>query len=401
MLGSDPFLSLSQANIVEACARASALQAAGRHDAAIDLWARIVRAAPRSAEAQFNFALSCIALERWREAELAFQRAVALKPDWTDARHRLGNLLHAVGRWDEVEPHYAVAVQRDPENWRARLDLAHLYLGRGNFARGWLLFEARRALGVQHVDTPALPNEWQGEPLTGASVLVWPEQGFGDQIQFARFVPELTARGADVTLVAPTELVALFAGLGVRVVERAAGAEMPAPDYWTCLLSLPNYLGVRLETLSGRPYLSAPPDRRARWAGFAPQGGVGVVWAAQPMPNPQRSMPSRALLQPLADAGARLIDLHPPPGADFADTAAIIEQLDLVVTVDTAVAHVAGALGKPCWVLLPWLNADWKWMQGRAGSPWYDSVRLFRQPAHGDWESVVREVVEAWRASAG
>ena len=401
MQSADPYAYLTQANIQSAAQHASALQSAGRVAEAADLWRRIAYAAPRSAEVRFNLGLSLIGLERFDDAEQALKAAVTLKPDLAFMRHRLGALLQATGRWADAEPHHLAALKRDPELWRARLDLAHVYLGQGNFSRGWPLYEARRAAqDDEQIAAPPLANEWQGEPLPGRRLLVWPEQGYGDQIQFARFVPELAARGADVTLVAPPPLSALFEGLGVRVVEKAAETELPAPDYWTFLLSTPLHLGVRLETLSAAPYLAAPAGRRAQWAGFAPRGGVGVVWQGRATPNPHRSLPSRDLLQPLADAGAHLVDLQPEPGADFADLAAVMEQLDLVVTIDTAAAHLAGALGKPCWLLLPWYMADWRWMQGRDDSPWYGSVRLFRQRAHGDWRGVVAEVAAAWRALA-
>ena len=397
----DPFPVLTQANIQSAAQHASALQAAGRMGEAAELWARIVATAPRSAEARFNLGLSLLALERFGEAEAALRSAVQLKPKAAFMQHRLGTLLQATGRWAEAVAHHLAALETDPELWRARLDLAHAYLGQGNFSRGWPLYEARRAApGDEHLAAPPLANEWQGEPLPGRRLLVWPEQGYGDQIQFARFLPELAARGAAVTLVTPPPLTALFGGLGVQVVERASRIELPQPDYWTFLLSSPHHLGVRLETLSGAPYLAAPADRRARWAGYARKGAVGVVWQGRATPNPHRSLPSRDLLAPLAAAGADLFDLQPEPGADFADLAAVMEQLDLIVTIDTAAAHLAGALGKPCWLLLPWFGADWRWMQGRDDSPWYASMRLFRQRAHGDWAGVIAEVVAAWRERA-
>jgi hypothetical protein len=398
----DPFAVLTQANIMSAVQHAAALQSGGRVAEAADLWRRIASAAPANAEARFNLAVSLLAMERFSEAEQAFRSAASLKPDAPFIRHRLGNLLQATGRWAEAEPHYLAALERDPELWRARLDLAHIYLGQGNFSRGWPLYEARRAvLGEEHLAAPPLANEWQGEPLPGRRLLVWPEQGYGDQMQFARFVPELAARGADVTLVTPPPLTALFRGLGVRVVEKAAEMELPEPDYWTFLLSAPHHLGVRLETLSSAPYLRAPADRRIQWSGYAPKGSVGVVWQGRPTPNPHRSIPSRDVLRPLADAGAKLVYLQPEPGVDFADLAAIIEQLDLVVTIDTAAAHLAGALGKPCWLLTPWFNNDWRWMQDRDDSPWYGSMRLFRQQSHGDWAGVMDEVVAAWKERHG
>jgi hypothetical protein len=395
------FLVLSQSNINDACAQAAALQSEGRFGPAADLWARISRAAPGSADALVNLAGSLIGAERFAEAEQALRRALQLRPEWPHIQQQLGNLLHALGRWDAAEPHYQAVLKADPELWRTRFDLSLITLGQGNFSKGWPLWEARRAVPGLEIDAPALPNEWQGEPLAGSSILVWPEQAFGDQIMFVRFVAELAARGADVTLVAPWELSALFGCLPVRVVERSPVMSLPEPDRWAPLLSLPLHLGVRLETLPAGPYLSAPPDRRRRWRGHASPRSVGVIWASSGKSNPQRSMPSPETFQPLADAGAKLLHLYPPPGDDFADTAAIMEQLDLIVTVDTATAHLAGALGKPCWVLLPWLNNDWRWMQGRDDSAWYRSVRLFRQRAHGDWAGVMAEVVDAWRARAG
>jgi hypothetical protein len=204
--------------------------------------------------------------------------------------------------------------------------------------------------------------------------------------------------GADVTLVAPPELTALFATLGVHVVEQQPKTTLPAVDLWTLLLSIPHRLGTTLETLPTAPYLDVAAERRARWAGHARPGAVGIAWRGRPThgADRHRSLPSKELLRPLADAGAELVDLS-QVGDDFADLAAVVEQLDLVVTVDTAVAHLAGALGKPCWMLLPWFRTDWRWLQGREDSPWYPSVRLFRQPAFGDWASVTARVADAWR----
>lgn len=379
--------------------RATALQAAGEARPAADLWRQVARAAPGIAGAQFNLGATLLACSEFKGAEAAFRAAIRLKPDFADAHHRLGNVLQATGRWGKTGPCYQEALRLQPDLWRARLDLAHLHLGLGDFERGWPLFEARRSLSEDHIRPPALDGEWQGDDVAGKRVLVWPEQGFGDQMMFARFVPQLAARGAEVTLLAPPELARLFEAsfADVTVVVHADGAHIEAPDRWTMLASLPLHLGVTLPTLPAGPYLTAPAAARERWRGFAEPGSVGVVWQGRATPNPHRSLPSRDVLKPLEDAGARLVDIVPPDGGDFADTAAMIEQLDLVVTVDTAVAHLASALGKPVWILTPWLNSDWRWMQKRRDCPWYASARLFRQPAHGDWDSVIAEVVSAWR----
>jgi hypothetical protein len=324
----DPYATITQDNVLQAFHHAADLKAEGRMAEAAALWARIVAAAPASAEAQANFGQALFELERFDEAEAAYRRAIQLKPNAGWAHLRLANLLHATNRWREAEASYRTALALDPANDRIQLDLGHLYLGLGDYARGWPLFEARKKVPGQNAEPLPLPNEWQGEPLAGKSILVWPEQGFGDQIQFARFVPELVKRGADVTLVSPPELTALFQGLGARVVEHTPELNLPQPDYWTLIMSIPHRLGITLGTLPNTPYLHPPADRRTKWAGYAPAGAVGVVWHGRPVPNPHRSLPSRDTLQPLADAGVTLFDLQPSPGEDFADLAAVIEQLD-------------------------------------------------------------------------
>jgi tetratricopeptide (TPR) repeat protein len=392
---------LTQDNILAAFMRAGELQTAGQAAEAADLWRHVVAAAPRSAEARANFGGTLLELGDAAGAEAELRAAVALAPDAAFAHCNLGRLLHLTRRWAEAEAAYRAALALAPDEPKARLGLGQLYLGLGDYARGWPLYEARSEIPSQNAPRLALPGEWRGEPLAGKRLLLWPEQGYGDQIQFARFAPVLRDMGAEVTLVAPPELTALFATLGVEVAAQTSGLTLPAPDHWSLLLSAPHRLGVTLETLPAAPYLSAPADRRAKWAGHAGKGAVGVVWRGRQTPGvAHRSLPGFEALQPLAAAGARLIDLSEPVG-DFADLAAIIEQLDLLVTIDTAAAHLAGALGKPCWVLVPGFRADWRWLQDRADSPWYPSLRLFRQALFGPWEPVVEAVADAYRAQFG
>ncbi len=314
----------------------------------------------------------------------------------------MASLLHKTGRWREAEVHYAKALELAPDDARLRTDFGHLLLGLGDFARGWPLYESRKDLMGYGSERLPLANEWQGEPISGRSLLVWPEQGFGDQIQFARFAPVLQEAGADVTLVCPPELAGLFAELPVRIVERTGSLTLTPPDHWTLALSAPRHLGLSLADISGAPYLRAPAERRNRWTGYASGRAVGVAWRGRSThPNDShRSLPSADLLTtPLREAGMTTVDLTNPVG-DFADLAAIVEQLDLVVTVDTALAHLAGAMGKECWVLLPWFRQDWRWFQDRDDSPWYDSVRLFRQTADGDWGPVLDRIAAAAQARA-
>lgn len=390
---------LANQDLAAAFREASALQAAGSNPAAAALWREIVEAFPAVAEAWRNFGDVLTALGRFTEAEGAYRKACALRPDAAWSLWGLAGFLAKTGRWREADPFYSRALAAAPEDAALRLAYGHLRLGLGDFAAGWPLFESRKGLAGQGADPPPLGREWRGEPLAGQRLVIWPEQGFGDQIQFARYAPELQARGAQVVLACPPELAALFAELPVKVASGAQALALDERDDWTLALSVPGRLGVTLADLSGAAYLRAPADRRARWAGYAPAGAVGVAWRGRAShPNDaHRSLPSIEALEPLRRAGANLLDLSQPVG-DFADLAAIVEQLDLVVTVDTALAHLTGALGKPCWVLLPWFRQDWRWLQGRADSPWYDSVRLFRQAAPGDWAPVLESVAEAFSA---
>ncbi|HEY8003252.1 MAG TPA: tetratricopeptide repeat-containing glycosyltransferase family protein [Phenylobacterium sp.] len=387
---------LTNETIMAAFQAASALQAQGRFAEAAPRWREIVEAAPGSAEAWRNFADVLTALNDFAAAESAYRRAHAGRPDAMWAQWGLAGFLHKTGRWREAEPLYAQALAAAPDNPHLRLAYGHLRLGLGDFAGGWPLFEARKGLPGQGADPPPLRSEWQGEPVTGRRLLVWPEQGFGDQIQFVRYALALKAQGAEVTLVCPPELHALFAELPLKVAAGAQSLTIDQPDYWTLALSAPHRLGVNLKDVTGAAYLRAPAGRRAKWAGHADKGAVGVAWRGRGThPNDaHRSLPSFEALRPLREAGAVLVDLTEPLG-DFADLAAVIEQLDLVVSVDTAVAHLAGALGKPCWILLPWFRQDWRWFQEREDSPWYDGVRLFRQTIAGDWTPVVERVAQA------
>lgn len=292
-----------------------------------------------------------------------------------------------------------VARQRPdhPTVLRFGLELGAALLAAGRYAEGWPWMEARVQLRPDAVPSVGVRfPEWTGEPLDGKSILVWVEQGFGDQIMLARFANQLAAQGARATLATRPPLVDLLAQMpGVAAVIPVALREavsVPRHDYWSRYFSLPYRLGVTLENLSGAPYLSAPPDRRERWGG---RRGVGLMWrpsatgfnsAAKVMPDPQA--------QRLLARGVVSLQPEDTGVADFADTAALIEGLDLVISVDTAVAHLAGAMGKPCWTLLPREGVDWRWMHDRADSPWYDSMRLFRQGEAG-WSALVDDVEAA------
>jgi len=273
---------------------------------------------------------------------------------------------------------------------------------------------------------------WQGEPLAGRSLLIGFEAGHGDMIQFCRYAGVIKAGGAArVDVICHPALKRLFAGLDG--LDGASGFDEPLPqrhwDYWVPPLSLPFHFRTRPDSLPAQlPYLHADPLLRDEWAAeLAAQSSpgqlrVGLVWkgSANFENDDQRSLPALALLAPLGSIpgvrwfslqkGAGEVEAAQPPAAlplvdlgsrlrDFADTAAVIANLDLVIGVDTAVMHLAGALAKPCWLLLPDFKTDWRWLAGRSDSPWDPGVmRLFRQPGMGDWPSVIAEVAAALAA---
>ena len=360
-------------------------------------------------------------LERARGAPhaalAAFERAVAAVPESTLAHLGLGGALHDLGRLEEAITAFRRAQALDPENAEAHRSEALSLLLQGDFTRGWEKFEWRwRAedIALRRPDA----NPWRGEDLTGRTILLYAEQGLGDTIQFVRFVPQVAARGGRVILQAQRPLLGLLRGLeGVAELIGARQAP-PAFDVQAPLLSLPWILGTRLDTIPARvPYLAAEPERVARWRAIVGAGAgpsVGLVWAGNPRHwrDRARSLPARRML-PLLDHAARWFSLQVGAGAenlpalapdrvtdlaprltDFSETAAALTALDLVITVDTAVAHLAGALGRPVWLLLPF-SPDFRWLLGRDDSPWYPTMRLFRQSEPGDWDGVIARVAAA------
>ncbi|RAK59961.1 hypothetical protein DJ021_09170 [Phenylobacterium hankyongense] len=298
------------------------------------------------------------------------------------ALHNLGVLYAATARFDEAERSLRGALALEPDFAPAQHALALELLAQGRYAEGWPLYEARRRIPGLRTPNPQMRiAEWRGENLAGKRLIVWAEQGFGDQLQFARFFRSLPS-DCEVLFVCPPELAPLFPGCIVG----QGRVELPMADYWTLICSLPLHLGVTVETLP--PPAPLPVKRRSG-------GGVGVMGRGRPTHanDAHRSLP--------ADLAAWLLelgqDLSPEAtGArTFADTAATVAGLDLVISVDTSVAHLAGCLGTPAWVLLPAVDTDWRWLRGRDDSPWYPGMRLFRQESSGDWAPVVRRVRDA------
>jgi len=407
--------------LLDACDRNEEAERSHRQALALD---------PESGAIWTNLANLLVKLGRADEAEQSYRRAMAFDPTSPIARTNLGALLADSGRAEEAEAAFRNAITLAPDYPRAQLNLGYLLLAQGRFAEGWRLHELRYHddLADRATHPPRLPfPQWQGESLNGKSLLIWPEQGFGDEIQFCRFAPLLKQRGArELTLVCKPPLEGLMRTLdGVdRVVNLDdAAVAVPPHDYWTFPLSLPFRLGVELDTIpAGTPYLHALPDRVAKWAPRLPRDGlrVGLIWRGNHR-NPNdadRSLPGLSVLAPLWSVpGVQFVSLQKGPAenqareppadqplvhlgsdiADFADAAAIVHQLDLLICVDTAFAHLAGALAKPCWVLLPTHKTDWRWLQQRTDSPWYSTLRLFRQRKRGEWQPVIGEIAGALR----
>ncbi|NVO05447.1 MAG: tetratricopeptide repeat protein [Rhodoferax sp.] len=395
----------------------------GQHAEAEGHYRRALKMTPDNAPLHLNLGALLALQKRHAEAEASYGAALALEPDSSAVWSNLGVLNLNLKNDERAEACLRKAMALDPANTRARFNLAYLRLRHGHFEEGWALFEARdwyRAMEQQL----AFPR-WRGEALEGLSLLVTYEAGHGDVIQFCRYVPLLKAAGAaHITLLchpALKELMATLDGLdAVCGFDDALGAQHF--DYWMPLMSAPPHLGTGLDTVPATlPYLHADTALRATWSARLLAGPlrVGLVWKGNPQfeNDSDRSLPHLRMLAPLWQVpGAAFVSLQKGAGEaevaacsaqqpltelgsrmrHFADAAAIVAELDLVIAVDTAMAHLAGALGKPCWLLLPWYMTDWRWGAEGSASVWYpDVVRLFRQGPDGDWNPVIADVALA------
>jgi tetratricopeptide (TPR) repeat protein len=325
-------------------------------------------------------------------AERAFRRAGDLAPGAAQPAHNLGVLAQLRGDWPAAEAAFRRALELEPNRPVSRAALGVALLAQARYAEGFPLADAARELpaGATAKTAPALPIPlWNGEDLAGKRLLVWSEEGFGDQIMFARFARRLQERGAQVSWLCPPPLARLFREcLGVDAIAAEGEVQLPEVDVYCPSSALPAVLMPKLIGPSPEPYFDLPP------ANAPPGARIGIMTAS----NPNHPNAGAKSIPP--DLAARLLDI---PGAislapeatgakDFYDTAAIIAGLDLVVSVDTAVAHLTGALGKPLRVLMYEPAADWRWLQAREDSPWYATARVLRQPQPGDWRGLLDAV---------
>jgi tetratricopeptide (TPR) repeat protein len=375
---------------------------------------------PDNVEARNNLGSALRNLNRPSEAVECYDRALALKPDYVEALNNRGNALQALNRVAEAMASFDKALAINPDYDEAHLNRSCLRLLSGDFEPGWEEYEWRwrtRATAPWRRDF-AQPL-WVGEePLADRTILLHDEQGFGDAIQFVRYLPLVAARAAKVILEVQPPLKALLSRVAGAALVRGRGEDLPAFDVRCPLLSLPLAFKTRLDTIPATvPYVSASEDRIIKWKQRLPPEGkrrIGIAWAGNPAFSGDRTrsigLPRFAPLlsvegvelysiqRDLRDGDRDILRSHPgvvqlgDAMEDFDDTAAIISLLDLVISSDTSVVHLAGAMGKPVWVLLQHV-ADWRWLMDRDDSPWYPTARLFRQPAIDDWESVVARVM--------
>jgi tetratricopeptide (TPR) repeat protein len=369
--------------------------------------------------------------ERMGEAEASVEscrRALECRAEFPEACVALGDAWDALGKGEQAREAYRRALQLNPAYSVASYQLSLCLLGQGYFAEGWKLYESRFDPAIPGGQAqPVLPMPmWQGEELLGKRLLVLTEQGYGDHVQFIRFVPLLARRGVDIIVGASPEMRALTETLeGVqRVITQVEEAWDCGCDYWTFVGSLPLRLGIGAGRVPAPvPYLRADPQRVQAWRErLAARSGVlkvGIVWAGRPTHgNDWRRSIALKRFAPLAgvagvafyalQTGDRAADAHDAPAGleliplgqelkDFADTAALLAGLDLLISADTATAHLAGALARPVWTLLPF-QSDWRWRLDTDLSRWYPTMRLFRQQRPGDWDEVLGRAAQALAA---
>jgi len=339
---------------------------------------------------------------RWRDAlPLSFE-AVRADPGNAAAAHNLGVLLAKIGRLKEGEAATRHALSIAPNSPTIIHALAHALLAQGRYKEGWPLYEIRALMPELNTGFPRdfpFPR-WRGEPLTGKRLVIFPEQGLGDQIQFARFLPALIEQAAAVTLLTLPPLERLFRHNfpDAEIVLADGATEFPDPDCWTTLHDLPGALGIELDTIPGDPYLRPS----GAWRSLPPGFKIGLKTRGNPkhVNDKLRSLPEECAERLRTLLPGVIVSLEPDESGatDMADTAAIIDQLDLVVSVDTSVAHLAGALGKPCLLLIAGFSPDWRWMFDREDSPWYPRHKLFRSEVEGSWDGAVDRLIDDARA---
>jgi tetratricopeptide (TPR) repeat protein len=394
----------------------------GKFEEAIAAGRRAIDIKPDYAEGYCNLGVALRDQGKLDEAMAAYQRAIGIKPDLAEAHNNLGVALRDRRKLDEAIASYDKALAIKPDYADAHFSKGLACLLTGNFADGWREYEWRWETKEQSSQKRGFAQPlWLGkEPLAGRTILLHGEQGLGDTLMAVRYAPRVAETGAKVILEAPASLRSLVTHIrGVAQIV-PQGEALPAFDMHCPLMSLPLAFDTALRTIPAEvPYLVAPKDRVVYWQhrlGDAHGTRIGIVWSGNQRNKNDRYHTRSIPLQSLAALRfphAQLVSLQKelrvsdrellsqyldilhfgPELTSFAETAALVSLMDLVISVDTSVAHLAGAMAKPVWILLPFLP-DWRWLLDREDSPWYPTARLFRQPAHSDWDSVIARVKE-------
>ena len=377
---------------------------------AADMLQRALDLAPDNIDALVGASVADRRRGDLESALLRAEQAASLAHNHAGAVNLVGIIYRELGLYDKAREQFEAALEIDPKDGAAQSNLGMLQLLEGDWPAGWANYEARRSDSAYKLPWGGVnAPHWQGGSINGKRMIVLSEQGFGDTIQFARYLPILADNGADVHVAVQPELRDLIASVDERIHMIAPDTQVPSFDVQALLLSLPKALGIdSLGTVTGAPYLKAPAVKGALKKALEGLEGlkVGLNWqgSAGHKEDFKRSISPDAFKDILGLDGVSFVSLNfgdgeVPDGIldlskhikDFSDSAALVDSLDLVISVDTASVHLAGALGKPCWALIPFVP-DWRWQLDGETTPWYDSVKLYRQPGRGDWASVLEKV---------
>lgn len=389
---------------------------AGHHVEAIECFKRAIHVNPNSSGIWNNLGTAYKHLKYFKAAERCHRKAVAISPQEAFLEHNLALCLAEAGLHGEAIQSYSRTAELDPGLKIALWGRARSYLYLGNYVKGWSDYEVRRVTGqLPERVRPGRP--WSGEAYAGKRLTILVEQGFGDTIWAARYLRRVKGLGGELVVECQPQLFSLIESLKIADWVIPSGDPLPDSDYHCYFCSLPSVFPANLDTLTGTPYVTAAPWRRARFRAlfqrYPAKMRVGIVWSGSTsfQKNAERALPLDQLIHAVDIPGVQLFSLQKglpekelhgggrrynvvdlaPELNDFADTAAAISELDLVIMTDSAVAHLTGALGRPVWVLLGH-SAHWLWLLDRRDCPWYESMRLYRQRFEGDWTSVLDSV---------
>jgi tetratricopeptide (TPR) repeat protein len=398
---------------------AVALSETGRREEAVVLFNMAINLNPNFSWLFSSRGVVLSRLGRVDEAIDSFRRSIRIDPSAPAGYNNLGSLLQEQGKYSEALEQYRMAVSLEPDRPTSRWNLARLLLLLGYLQEGWADFDCRLEMPQLRLNRNFAQPHWDGSDPAGKTILLHAEGGNGDTIHFIRLAPLVARRGAKLILECQSAMLPLLTGFPDLDAIIPRGQPLPPFDLQIPLQSLPRPLGITLENIPNHvPYLRAPTDRVQKWKqrlASETKLRVGLVWSGSRYANADNRTRTIDVFAPLAEIpNVKFFSLQTGPDAsqspprkmdfadfsaeltDFAETAALVQNLDLIITIDTSVAHLAGALAKPVWVLIPF-QCDFRWLLHRTDSPWYPTMRLFRQPSVQDWQTPIREMATALR----